>query len=850
MPMSTESKQNPGESNLSLRNMYFGDVMYLLLGIVAVAVMYFVARPHGILFTVFIAVSAVCVAALFITGLLYNTHFYARIKNGLSRIGDAGEEEYLSLMRKTFSLPSAFAAFAFVRFVFFIPPAAVLVFGGIVVTSRTAVLVAGTVLFCVLCATLIYFLTVNNAVNRIAQKGIFSRMTGTMDDAFKKRMASGISFITISFIAALFIMLVLATFNIQYLSTRRSYESQMNGYVSIINDIMFVFYNQARNDAKNTAGIDEFAKAVLEKNDDTIDKYLQKILSDGMAYENVFVSSGENSNEVYRGTSSSSAGKSVEKFIDKGTLDRVRTGNVQFSLATKSPISGKTTIVVASPIRYNGNNVGILGIAIKESYSAEAAYSKRILRKMKIGQNGFPFLTDANLVLVNHPDPSMELFDLKKTSFGEAIADLKSSVPLACEWNGVPRIIMLFRNEPAGFIVGAVVDEGDIEAEIFSSQIFIIIFAVGCLLLVGIITHFMISKKLRGLLGFGRLLDEISHGELGGEISIGSLDEIGKMTLRLGIFRTTIRDLISQMQLSAGRVASSSEEMSATTSSFSNNAQSQAASAEEISSTVEEVSASAENISRESIQQYDNIEKLVARIRNLSESIGGVNAKMRETRTVSLSMAQNATRGNDLMRTMSVGMDTIMSSSLEMKNIVGIIRDISDQINLLSLNAAIEAARAGDAGKGFAVVADEVSKLADQTASSLREIEALIAGSATEIQKARDGSRETIEMIGTIIDGVSSISVMMESLAGEVDEQIDVNRAVSDNAETLKQRFVEIRTSTEEQKNAMDEIVSSITHINDLAQSNATGATEIEDNANDLASMAETMKKVSDYFKI
>ena len=98
-----------------------------------------------------------------------------------------------------------------------------------------------------------------------------------------------------------------------------------------------------------------------------------------------------------------------------------------------------------------------------------------------------------------------------------------------------------------------------------------------------------------------------------------------------------------------------------------------------------------------------------------------------------------------------------------MQNIVGIINDISDKINLLSLNAAIEAARAGDAGRGFAVVADEISKLADQTAHSIKEISDLIQENETEISRGTENVRASVEMISQIISGVNVISEFINS---------------------------------------------------------------------------------------
>jgi methyl-accepting chemotaxis protein len=107
---------------------------------------------------------------------------------------------------------------------------------------------------------------------------------------------------------------------------------------------------------------------------------------------------------------------------------------------------------------------------------------------------------------------------------------------------------------------------------------------------------------------------------------------------------------------------------------------------------------------------------------------------------------------------MDDGMKKIGASSGEMTGIVEIINSISDQINLLSLNAAIEAARAGDAGRGFAVVADAISKLADQTATSIKDIDGLIRANTEEIERGISNARTTIETISGIIEGVESIN--------------------------------------------------------------------------------------------
>jgi methyl-accepting chemotaxis protein len=213
-------------------------------------------------------------------------------------------------------------------------------------------------------------------------------------------------------------------------------------------------------------------------------------------------------------------------------------------------------------------------------------------------------------------------------------------------------------------------------------------------------------------------------------------------------------------------------------------------------------------------------------------------------------ISKKAARGDELLRTMNSSMMRITESSGKMKNIVEIINDISDKINLLSLNAAIEAARAGEAGRGFAVVAEEISKLADQTAASIKEIDQYIKSNSDEISRGMASISETTSTIMSIIEGINRISLMMEEIAKTMGEQKSISGSVRENSLTVQHRAEEIKYSTDEQKKAMDEIVKSISHINELTQANASGAEEISGSSENLAAMAETLKESVEFFKL
>jgi methyl-accepting chemotaxis protein len=183
-----------------------------------------------------------------------------------------------------------------------------------------------------------------------------------------------------------------------------------------------------------------------------------------------------------------------------------------------------------------------------------------------------------------------------------------------------------------------------------------------------------------------------------------------------------------------------------------------------------------------------------------------------------------------------------------MSNILNIINDISDKINLLSLNASIEAARAGDAGRGFAVVAEEISKLADQTSASVKDIDRLIKKSESEVGKGMVSVAETITAIGKIIAGVSSIKEMVININHATGQHLESNGRVIKEAESVKAKSEYIKEAAFIQNKASEEMVNAITNANEISQSNASSSQEISDLSVSISDMAGEIKiKIAEF---
>ncbi|OHD63340.1 MAG: hypothetical protein A2176_00060 [Spirochaetes bacterium RBG_13_51_14] len=306
-----------------------------------------------------------------------------------------------------------------------------------------------------------------------------------------------------------------------------------------------------------------------------------------------------------------------------------------------------------------------------------------------------------------------------------------------------------------------------------------------------------------------------------------------------------IRDVLNTSTMS---LVDSMESLSSTISDFTEYSQEQAAATEEVTASIEEITAGVDNVKNNADEQYTNLEQLLGTMKGLSEIIITMNALVEEALTMIDQISVNAKSGEQSLRIMNESMGKISRSSQEMTGIIQIINDISDKINLLSLNAAIEAARAGDAGRGFAVVADEISKLADQTASSIKNIDVLIRTNEQEIASGNQNVTAAVERINSIMSDIEKIVEKITVISEQMSQQTVANQTVDENAEKVKSRSEQITNAMNEQKLAIEEISKTVGSINDLSQENTHKILTITDSTKSIVSMVEKMHMNIEHF--
>ncbi len=289
----------------------------------------------------------------------------------------------------------------------------------------------------------------------------------------------------------------------------------------------------------------------------------------------------------------------------------------------------------------------------------------------------------------------------------------------------------------------------------------------------------------------------------------------------------TIRSLNETIGEATDALATHSLYLSGQAGQFSDRSESQAASIEEITATSEEVFSGMEQVTKNIGSQHTNLSSLMKRIEELAVTVKQATDKVSSILVQTELMTNTASKGGALLEAMNRSLQSVNESSGKMTSIIAMIGEISDHTNLLSLNAAIEAARAGEAGRGFAVVADQVSKLAEQTATSIKEISRLIQHNTTEITGGMSTVRGTIETLAVIIEGVSEVNVQVEEMSSLVHHQNEISGNVTNEANSVLRESNQIETSIQEQMLAMAEITQSITEVNGLTQAHSDGSRDL-----------------------
>ncbi len=337
-------------------------------------------------------------------------------------------------------------------------------------------------------------------------------------------------------------------------------------------------------------------------------------------------------------------------------------------------------------------------------------------------------------------------------------------------------------------------------------------------------------------------------GDLTVQLDIAGDDETITLSENFNQFVSGIRGIVSDIINVSASLKEEVQNMKELSDLFSESSRDQASSSEEVTSSVEEVTSGIENIADASDAEAASIEELCSETAVISEGFLSINEKMSATDRLAGHLTGISEDGEKYLSEINTAILNLNDNSGRMNEIISIIKDISDKINLLSLNAAIESARAGEAGRGFAVVADEISKLADETTSSIKNIESLIKINRDQITTVTSSTGMATVNFTKIRDIMKELTELSGKVTLIMKEHINKNMQMNDRLKKIASRSSEIKNATGEHLQAMLEISYASSVINEKTESIALNASRLENSSEKISEMASTLSKKTDLF--
>jgi methyl-accepting chemotaxis protein len=361
----------------------------------------------------------------------------------------------------------------------------------------------------------------------------------------------------------------------------------------------------------------------------------------------------------------------------------------------------------------------------------------------------------------------------------------------------------------------------------------------------------VVTSIVRPIRSLEDRMQDLSEGQ--GDLTIrlqsSQTNELGRAAGHFNVFAERLQSSITGLAHTAAKLDENGAHSRERIEIINGGLQEQAATLEEVSAAMEEISASADRVNDSVEKEKSNLRALKSSMETLRGLSDKIQTDLRRGSQETTALAQSAREGTDEMQEASAEMQAIVNTTTEMSGIGDEIQEIAERINLLALNASIEAARAGDAGRGFAVVATEVSRLADQTNESISRISQMMQDNRERVEASTHVIEQAVTRALSLSQGVLDLRSSLVALAEELPAQERIQKEAGENLTTLEEQARVVDSIVREQKLALQEATESISSVNRTAQNHAEASRQLIELSRGTVEMAGELRLKSQEFK-